>query len=136
MQPSANLNVEEKKRYNEKQVIKEFLNSPLGLNNLLEKVRNYDKNKIYETGTNQSKLTLQECVDELIDFYVAWLNNCPSKIVFNKSHYEGFKHLERICDDKEVKALFSYLLNWIKYDIATMLSNVTYNGYKNTLFCL
>ncbi|KAM0678961.1 hypothetical protein BDAP_000338 [Binucleata daphniae] len=98
---------EEKKRYNEKQVIKDFLNSQDGINILLEKIRCYEKTKT--TNTKDAKKPMIECIDELIDFYVAWVCNCPSKIMYNKSHYSGFKHLEKICDDKEVKPLFDYL---------------------------
>ncbi|KAM0688358.1 hypothetical protein COBT_000379 [Conglomerata obtusa] len=105
-------NKEESTRYNEKRIIKEFLNSPNGIQFLLEKVRNYNttQNLVYDTDTNDGKkYDIVKCTDEIIDYYTAWIDKCPSKVIYHKSHYEGFKNVEKICEEKEVKELFNYL---------------------------
>lgn len=94
-----------KPRYNEKIAIKEFLNSEKGIHRLLDRIV-----KSKEDCTPKKKKPLIECIDEIIDFYVAWIYKCPAKSFYRKSYYKMFKKIEKLCGEKEFQELFDYII--------------------------
>lgn len=99
-------------RYNEKDAVKDFLNSKNGISKMIDKLKEFKENQsdIIFNGESNTKKSLEKCIDSLIDFYIAWIFECPAKSFHKKSHYQCFKKLEKYCDLDEVTALFDYLL--------------------------
>lgn len=98
-------------RYNEKDAVKEFLNSNQGINKMIDKLKEYKEKKeeFCFGGELTTRKSLERCMDGLIDFYIAWIFACPAKSFHKKSHYQCFKKLEKYCDLDEVMGLFDYL---------------------------
>lgn len=96
-----------KENYNEKKVFQQFLNSKDGISFLTEK-RNEEKISNF-TRTKKKRMPYEKIIDELIDFYLTWAENIPIRRN-NLCAYELFKLIEKNCDSKEVKELFSYLI--------------------------
>ena len=53
--------------------------------------------------------TLLQSIDDVIDFYTTWMYKSPSKNIYKGSIYDGFKIIEKYCNDDEIKNIYNYL---------------------------
>lgn len=84
--------IDEKERYNEKTVVKQFLMSEKGITFLID-------------NANVTSL------DQVIDYYGAWAHTCPARKFYKNDLYGMLKIIEKHANDDEVKKHFSYLFN-------------------------
>ncbi|KAF7683548.1 hypothetical protein TCON_1247 [Astathelohania contejeani] len=93
---------ETKKPYNEKDTIREFLNSENGVVFLIDKAR---ETKTY----NMQEQDIETIIDNLIDYYVTWLGNCKGKKAVNMTKYDFMCEIEKYCSEPDIKGMFNFL---------------------------
>lgn len=96
-----NTTEQEKDRYVQSKVIENFLLSSKGLSFLI------DKGKIYKF---DSKKTLDEQIDDILDFYTAWAEECPVRKGYRSDAYTVIKLIEKFCSKKRVQSRYSFIL--------------------------
>ncbi|CAD26350.2 hypothetical protein [Encephalitozoon cuniculi GB-M1] len=94
------------KRYNEREIIKRFLVSEKGITFLVDHVNRKSSCK----DTRLSKELMEKEIDNLIDYYFAWIHSLPVKRSMKMSRYEFLKYLEDFCRKNDVSNLFEFLL--------------------------
>jgi hypothetical protein len=97
-----------KKRYNEAEIIKKVLVSEKGLMSLVDHARK-DKARGHDDPRSCSNAALKNEIANIIDYYLAWINNFPVRKASKVSKYEFLKHLEDFCSRTEVEKLFDFL---------------------------
>ncbi|WUR02988.1 uncharacterized protein VNE69_03201 [Vairimorpha necatrix] len=95
--------MDSKKRYNEKNITKNFLTSKDGISFLSEHIKDSNKGEI-DTWDN-----LEKEIDNIIDYFSAWSIKFPLKRVDKCSKYEFIKFIEEWCDKNDMLDVFSYL---------------------------
>ncbi|ELA41285.1 uncharacterized protein VICG_01658 [Vittaforma corneae ATCC 50505] len=85
-----------KKRYNERDITKNFLRSGKGFKLLLEIGRKYKYTNSYSSSSDVLKEI--EC---LIDIYSTWTGSFPVRKNLKISKYDFLKHVEDFCLERE-----------------------------------
>lgn len=95
----------EQKRYNEKDAIKKFLVSGKGITFLVDHINRREARR----DTHYSKQAIEAEVDNLVDYYFAWIHSFPVRKEMQMSKYEFLKYLEAFCGKSDVGSLFEFL---------------------------
>ncbi|KAH9410983.1 hypothetical protein HK407_09g13970 [Ordospora pajunii] len=93
------------KKYNESDVIKKFLVSSKGVSFLVDHV---NRKRLYESN-RASADTIMKDVDNLIDYYAAWIHSFPVRRSMQATRYEFLEYLECFCERADVCGLFDFL---------------------------
>ncbi|EPR79451.1 hypothetical protein SLOPH_2386, partial [Spraguea lophii 42_110] len=86
---------------------KQFLDhliSSEGITFLVDKVREQNKKE------NIKNKNIEQIIDELLDFYKAWINNIPTKKAYKEDYYTIMKDIEEFCSKKENSSYFDYII--------------------------
>ncbi|ADM11973.2 uncharacterized protein Eint_080370 [Encephalitozoon intestinalis ATCC 50506] len=97
--------VERQKRYNEKEIVKKFLVSEKGIAFLVDHTNRTSS----EEDVRLNEKLIRKEVDNLIDYYFAWIHGLPVRKSMNMNRYEFIKYLEEFCMKNDVSNLFEFL---------------------------
>ena len=101
----AKTEAEKQKRYSEKDVMKKFLVSGKGITFLVDHVNRKPPHR----NARRNKEAVETEVDNLIDYYFAWIHSFPVRRELQMSKYEFLKYLEGFCTKSDVGNLFEFL---------------------------
>ncbi|KHN69117.1 hypothetical protein M896_090410 [Ordospora colligata OC4] len=93
------------KKYNESEVIKKFLVSSKGVSFLVDHI---NRRRLYESTHVDTDIIMKD-VDNLIDYYAAWIHSFPVRRSTNITRYEFLEYLESFCERADVCGLFDFI---------------------------
>jgi len=98
--------IEDNKRYNEKEIVKRFLVSEQGVTFLINHAR---RDRKIRHSAKPDKKAIRDQVNNIIDYYLAWVNKFPVRRSMRVSRYEFLRHLEEFCSKNNILDLFDFL---------------------------